>query len=179
MSESKPPSQANRRTRNASAKTSRIGIIRRCRSLRIPTKEGTMDTRTIEINSSTMIGKQITYRKMTMTRSTQKKTISRTSSYIINSTRKDLLGSRITKRRLRGLKISSPLQRQPSKRPIRLQQAKESHRLCRDKVTNRFNLCTSPKSLKVLLNMLSISNLLSQNLIRFIPPTRTSSLNKR
>ena len=153
MSENKHLSQVNCHTRNAHAKTSSTGIIRKCRNLRILTKESIQDTRTIEINSSTRSGKRIMNRKMTMTRSTQKKMISRISSYIINTTRKDLCGSKITKLQLRELKISLARQCQPFKRPIRLQVHKESLRSFRNIPTNRFNLSTSQKNLKVLLNL--------------------------
>ena len=153
MSESKHLSQVNCHTRNAHAKTSSTGIIRKYRNLRILTKESIQDTLTIEINSSTRSGKRIMNRKMTTTRSTQKKMISRISSYIINTTRKDLCGSKITKLRLHELKISLTRQCQPFKRPIRLQVHKESLRLFRNILTNRFNLSTSPKKLKVSLNL--------------------------
>lgn len=121
MSESKHLSQVNCRTSNANAKTSSTGIIRKWRNLRILTKESIQDTLTIEINSSTRSGKRIMNRKMTMTRSTQKKMISRISSYIINTTLKDLCGSKITNLRLRELKISLTRQCQLFKRPIQLQ----------------------------------------------------------
>jgi len=121
MSESKHLSQVNCLTSNAHTKTSSTSIIKKCTNLRILTKESIQDTLTIGINSSTRSGKPIMIRKMTMTRSTQKKLISRISSYNINTTRKDPCGSKITKLRLRELKISLTRQYQLSKRLIRLQ----------------------------------------------------------
>ena len=135
-SESKLPSQVNRRIRNVRAKMNSIGTTRKCRSLRILTKERTQGMPTTEINSKTRNGKLIMIKRTTMTRSMPKKMTSRTSSYSINNTLNDLSGNRITTRRffhdqkisltrlcqLNLTNFSSIFKlRQPTKRPIQSQ----------------------------------------------------------